>query len=677
MSPTPCQTCLVPELRSPEALILRVDRCCSQPTWRKAAERQRYGELLRAVKTRSWLGRPSGLELRTAADGPQTRSLVAEGQRRVRLRVAYDGGQYYGWARVKGGSPLTVAGMLDRALSLQLRQKIFVCGASRTDAGVHAQGQAAHFDIPEELAAARPAKWQEQWQRKLNQQLPGDIRVRNVEDAPHEFHARFSASGKTYVYRLHYSKDPEDPLARFFCFAMPHGWVRVFDLDLLRSAAQHFVGLHDFAHFTQLAKLEGNRSSLRRIEDVRVVDEIPGQRCRVEIDLDGALFRMVRNMLGCMVSAACGRISSEQIDEMLKGGTRCRDFPCLPANGLCLEKAMGWDGGTTLAYDLHRLVPADRWCVTHRDLRFLRQEIRSALRHGQIRPGPEDDASEAYGPSIYTVNEQYIKPVTRQAGKMSWALMRHPDGLECELFISHAWQEGVFEFLKKVRHSWPRTLQTAWCCMLANPQNLDISSFLQSPETSPFAVALAASKVMLVVPNRHQSVYTRLWCSYEAYLSQEDGKTILIAHSSNLSQVLRALIWLALAAIVGLALGILFTRLEAHETFAVPALTILVVGFSLLIDNDMLRRIMHFVGVVLCWICVAHNFGGVFGEFMESYYRDEGIPRTVLRLVHRCYWLLASVAFCVMEVSQVCLSSQGLVYCFCFVEVIGTSNASF
>ena len=175
---------------------------------------------------------------------------------------------------------------------------------------------------------------------------------------------------------------------------------------------------------------------------------------------------------------------------------------------------------------------------------FLRQEVCSALRCGQIQPGPEDDASETYGPSIYTVNEQYIKPVTQQAGKMNWALMRHPDGLECELFISHAWQEGVFEFLAKVRHSWPRSVQTAWCCMLANPQNLDISSFLQSPKTSPFAVALEASKVMLVVPNRHQSVYTRLWCSYEAYLAQESGKTILIANSSNLSQVLRALVWL-------------------------------------------------------------------------------------------------------------------------------------
>ena len=106
---------------------------------------------------------------------------------------------------------------------------------------------------------------------------------------------------------------------------------------------------------------------------------------------------------------------------------------------------------------------------------------------------------------------QWLKPVTQQAGKMSWALMRNPEGLECELFISHAWQEGVFEFLSKVRNSWPRGVQTAWCCMLANPQNLDISSFLQSPTTSPFAIALRAADVMLVVPNRHQSVYTRLW----------------------------------------------------------------------------------------------------------------------------------------------------------------------
>ena len=181
-----------------------------------------------------------------------------------------------------------------------------------------------------------------------------------------------------------------------------------------------------------------------------------------------------------------------------------------------------------------------------------------------------------YGPSIYTVNEQYIKPVTCDAGKVSWALMRNPKGLDCDLFISHAWQEGIFEFLRKVRpfdcrwlkmgtfyflflvflvwinafgmesvfknpvrHSWPRGVRNAWCCMLANPQNLDIGEMLQTPSDSPFAAALRASKIVLVVPNRHCSVYTRLWCGYEAFLAHEEGKTILIAKDSNLQEIRR------------------------------------------------------------------------------------------------------------------------------------------
>eukprot|EP00438_Fugacium_kawagutii_P006641 Skav235740 [mRNA] locus=scaffold1686:185747:186565:- [translate_table: standard] len=262
--------------------------------------------------------------------------MVGEGQRRVRLRVAYDGGQYYGWARVKGGSPLTVAGMVDRALSLLLRRKIFTVGASRTDAGVHARDQAAHFDIPEDLTL--PENWQEKWERKLNHQLPSDICVRQLQDAPRDFHARFSATGKTYVYKLHYNKDPPDPFDRFYCFALPQGWVRTFDLDKLRAVAGHFVGTKDWKHFTQLTKLEANRTTIKTITDVRVVDEIPGRTCRIEVDLQSALFHMVRNMVGCMVTAACGRISTANIDEMLEGTGSRYNFPCLPANGLCLEK---------------------------------------------------------------------------------------------------------------------------------------------------------------------------------------------------------------------------------------------------------------------------------------------------------------------------------------------------
>eukprot|EP00435_Cladocopium_sp_Y103_P057812 s529_g20.t1 len=377
---------------------------------------------------------------------------------------------------------------------------------------------------------------------------------------------------------------------------------------------------------------------------------------------------------------------------------------------------------TALAYELHRLVPADRWCVTYWDLLFLRQEVQSALRCGEIQPGPEDDVSEDYGPSIYTVNEQYIKPVTQDAGKMSWALMRNPDGLQCDLFISHAWQEGVFEFLAKVRHSWPRSVQTAWCCMLANPQNLDIASFLQSPKSSPFAIALQASKVMLVVPNRQESVYTRLWClagaisafsllpfkpgangnvlnvlqqcqnslekyvhgcsrrigndkpmefrapngqlfveiphhAYEAYLAQEEGKTILIAHSSNLHEVLVALRGMALAAIFGASVGLMATYLNLGQIHGVPALGCLVVGSSLVIYDDVCRRVLHLLGEILCWIQVTHIYS--FVKFLHLYSaeeylnQDRAVPRQFTQVLHVSYWVMTSLAFCVMEVDRI------------------------
>ena len=190
---------------------------------------------------------------------------------------------------------------------------------------------------------------------------------------------------------------------------------------------------------------------------------------------------------------------------------------------------------TVEAIDLHHFVPPDRWCVTKEDLRFLTSEVKEAIKKGAIEP-PEDGTDDfldslEHGPSIYTVTEQHIKPVTELAGKMSWALMRNPEGLDCDLFISHAWQEGIFEFISKVLHSWPRGSRNAWCCMLANPQHLDISSMLESPHRSPFAIALEASSDVLVVPNHHRSIYTRLWCAYEAYLAQEQGKVILILSS--------------------------------------------------------------------------------------------------------------------------------------------------
>ena len=165
-------------------------------------------------------------------------------------------------------------------------------------------------------------------------------------------------------------------------------------------------------------------------------------------------------------------------------------------------------------------LPLLRWCVTFADLEFFQAEVH--------RRWPTEPSQMA-GPNIYEVNEQYIKPVTAAAGKMSWALMMNPAGLDCDLFITHAWREEVFEFTQKVLASWPFRANSAWCCMLANPQNLDIGLLLQSPSSSPFALALTSCKHMLVVPNRHSSVYTRLWCGYEAYLAFQSNKIIRTA----------------------------------------------------------------------------------------------------------------------------------------------------
>jgi len=200
------------------------------------------------------------------------------------------------------------------------------------------------------------------------------------------------------------------------------------------------------------------------------------------------------------------------------------------------EHLRGWgmDGA-----ELHRRVQPEMWCVTRSDFIRLRKNIQEAVREGKIQPipvdgdtgrgDPFDPSDDTIGPSVYNVVDNYIKPLTRDAGKMSWALMCHPDGLECDIFITHAWAEGVYEFIDKVLESWPAFKKAAWCCFLANPQNLDISELLHNPRTSPFALALRRASCMMVVPTKRCSIYGRVWCIYEAYLAMIWDKMIFTA----------------------------------------------------------------------------------------------------------------------------------------------------
>ena len=181
---------------------------------------------------------------------------------------------------------------------------------------------------------------------------------------------------------------------------------------------------------------------------------------------------------------------------------------------------------------LHRTVPAERWCVSRSDLIAFKLEVKRAVSDGRIRPTTLDQfdpSDHRYGPSIYTVNEQFIKPVTANAGNASWALMCNPSGIKCDVFVTHAWQEGLYEFVDKVVNSWPGRAHGAYCCMLSNPQNLDISDLIKTPRTSPFAMALQVASFVLVVPNRNVSIYSRIWCAYEAVLAYRSGKFMFMA----------------------------------------------------------------------------------------------------------------------------------------------------
>lgn len=173
------------------------------------------------------------------------------------------------------------------------------------------------------------------------------------------------------------------------------------------------------------------------------------------------------------------------------------------------------------------------------DLRHLRRCIKEAVLKGEIQPipidpvtgqgDPFDPEDGMIGPNMYNVVNNFIQPLTKAAGRMSWALLRHPEGLKCDLFITHGWSEGSAELIDKILASWPPGKVAAWCCIFANPQNLDISDLIREPCTSPFAKALNCSSHMMVVSNGQMSIYTRVWCVYEAYLAYTWGKTIFTA----------------------------------------------------------------------------------------------------------------------------------------------------
>ncbi len=246
---------------------------------------------------------------------------------RIKLTIAYKGGRFAGWQvqeQRSPNAPLTVQGCLEDALQRILGRHVRIHGAGRTDAGVHALGQVAHVDIPEDRLAI-------DWQQALNSTTPQDISVLALERVPEEFHARYSAKGKTYAYHLWLDRRAVLPQRKGYV------WVTgPLDLQAMEAASLHFIGEHDFAAFQNQGS--DSKTTVRRIDSLeleQVSETWPEMALR--ISGNGFLKQMVRNMVGCLVAVGEGKLRPEAVAELLAQGDRRLCPRTAPAWGLTLE----------------------------------------------------------------------------------------------------------------------------------------------------------------------------------------------------------------------------------------------------------------------------------------------------------------------------------------------------
>jgi len=241
--------------------------------------------------------------------------------RRLKLIVAYDGAPFSGWQSQSHQN--TVQDHLERAFERVTGEPVRVHGAGRTDAGVHALAQCAHTDVLKFLPSDR-------WIKALNALLPNAIRVLRCRNVSKDFHARLSAKGKIYRYRIWTA-----PILPPFEYRRAWHVAHPLDLRVLKAAAKHFVGTHDFASFAA-NRGKPEPSTIRIINSVRVRQK--GPCVTIEFDGDSFLYKMVRLMTGALVKCALGKVHIEEITSRLHSGKVGSGRFVAPAEGLYLVR---------------------------------------------------------------------------------------------------------------------------------------------------------------------------------------------------------------------------------------------------------------------------------------------------------------------------------------------------
>ncbi|MFH1038196.1 MAG: tRNA pseudouridine(38-40) synthase TruA [PVC group bacterium] len=242
--------------------------------------------------------------------------------RKIRLTLEYDGTAYGGW-QVQPNAD-TVQQRVEDALREVIREKVRVHGAGRTDAGVHALGQVAHFETGSLLPA-------ENIRDGANTHLPPDIVILRAEDVPASFHARYSARGKIYRYRV-LLRPVRAPLERHRAYRVSPP----LDMEAMWTAARKLTGRHDLVSFAAAGcSIKDTIRTLSRLEISEAGDLI-----EFELEADGFLYKMARNIVGTLLEAGRGKLVAGDVARIIASGDRTLAGPTAPAQGLYLVRVI-------------------------------------------------------------------------------------------------------------------------------------------------------------------------------------------------------------------------------------------------------------------------------------------------------------------------------------------------
>ena len=239
--------------------------------------------------------------------------------RRILITIEYDGGPFVGWQRQENGPSVQTA--IEDAAKAFINAPVAVVGAGRTDAGVHATGQVAHIDVPKKFTANRIME-------ALNAHLSTlPVTIRSASEVPKDFHARFSAMGRRYLYRILPRRQPP---------ALDAGrvWHHKHKLDpkLMSRAAKHLLGRHDFTSFR--ASQCQAESPFRTLDRLDI--ETNGDEIHIHTEARSFLHHQVRNITGTLAFVGTGKWHPDNVKTALEAVDRSAAGPTAPAHGLYL-----------------------------------------------------------------------------------------------------------------------------------------------------------------------------------------------------------------------------------------------------------------------------------------------------------------------------------------------------